>query len=74
MDRAFNALLASLNTFASLWILFLVGLISADVILRGVFNYPLPGVPEIPEDPRHRPVLPGLSDRWHRVRPRALGH
>ena len=38
MDRAFNALLASLNTFASLWILFLVGLISADVILRGVFN------------------------------------
>jgi TRAP-type C4-dicarboxylate transport system permease small subunit len=47
MDRAFNALLAALNAFASLWILFLVFLISADVIGRGVFNWPLPGVPEI---------------------------
>ena len=47
MDRAFNALLAALNAFASLWILFLVALISADVIGRGVFNWPLPGVPEI---------------------------
>jgi TRAP-type C4-dicarboxylate transport system permease small subunit len=47
MDRAFNALLAALNAFASLWILFLVFLVSADVIGRGVFNWPLPGVPEI---------------------------
>lgn len=47
MERAFNALLAGLNAFASLWILFLVALISADVIGRGVFNWPLPGVPEI---------------------------
>jgi TRAP-type mannitol/chloroaromatic compound transport system permease small subunit len=47
MDRAFNGLLAALNAFASLWILFLVFLISVDVIGRGVFNWPVPGVPEI---------------------------
>ena len=47
MGRAFAALLATLNTFASVWVLFLVGLISADVIGRGAFNAPIPGVPEI---------------------------
>ena len=47
MGRAFAALLASLNTFASVWVLFLVGLISADVIGRGAFNAPIPGVPEV---------------------------
>jgi TRAP-type C4-dicarboxylate transport system permease small subunit len=36
-----------LNTFASLWIVVLVGIISVDVIGRTVFNFPLPGVPEI---------------------------
>ncbi len=47
MGRQFGSLLAGLNTFASVWVLFLVGLISADVIGRGAFNAPIPGVPEI---------------------------
>lgn len=47
MERQFGGLLAGLNTIASLWVLFLVGLISADVIGRGGFNAPIPGVPEI---------------------------
>ena len=46
-DRLFGGLLASLNTFASLWIVFLVGIIAVDVIGRTAFNIPLPGVPEI---------------------------
>lgn len=47
MGRAFGVLLAALNTIASVWVLFLVGLISADVLGRVAFNAPLPGVPEI---------------------------
>lgn len=47
MSRHFHGLLASLNTIASLWVMFLVGLISADVIGRAGFNAPIPGVPEI---------------------------
>src|SRR5262245_4781429 len=47
MGRLFNLLLASLNSAASLWVLFLVALISTDVIGRAAFNAPLPGVPEI---------------------------
>jgi TRAP-type C4-dicarboxylate transport system permease small subunit len=47
MSRAFHSLLAGFNTLASVWVLFLVGLISADVIGRAGFNAPLPGVPEI---------------------------
>lgn len=47
MTRMFATLLASLNTLASLWVLFIVALVSADVIGRAGFNTPLPGVPEI---------------------------
>lgn len=47
LGRCFGILLASLNTFASIWTLFLVALISCDVIGRAVFNRPIPGVPEI---------------------------
>jgi len=47
MSRAFHNLLAGFNTLASVWVLLLVGLISADVIGRAGFNSPLPGVPEI---------------------------
>ncbi len=47
VNRLFGGLLASLNTFASLWIVFLVGIITVDVIGRTAFNVPLPGVPEI---------------------------
>lgn len=47
MDRALGALLATLNRFASLWVVFLVAIISFDVISRGIFSAPLPGVPEI---------------------------
>ena len=47
MDRAFGRLLAGFNTFASVWILALVLLISSDVIGRNAFNHPIPGVPEI---------------------------
>ena len=47
MSRAFHNLLAGCNALASVWVLFIVGLISADVIGRAAFNSPLPGVPEI---------------------------
>jgi TRAP-type C4-dicarboxylate transport system permease small subunit len=47
MDRAFHTLLAGMNTLASVWVLFIVALVSADVIGRAAFNAPLPGVPEI---------------------------
>ena len=47
MDRLFGGLLSGLNIVASLWVLVLVALISADVIGRGAFNSPIPGVPEI---------------------------
>lgn len=43
----FGGLLAGCNAVASLVILFLMFLISADVFLRGAFNAPIPGVPEI---------------------------
>jgi TRAP-type C4-dicarboxylate transport system permease small subunit len=38
---------AAASSFASLWIVFLVGIIAVDVIGRTAFNVPLPGVPEI---------------------------
>lgn len=47
MSRMFHILLVSLNTLASVWVLFIVCLVSADVIGRAAFNSPLPGVPEI---------------------------
>ena len=47
MDRLFGGLVFALNIVASLWVLVLVALISADVIGRGGFNSPIPGVPEI---------------------------
>lgn len=47
MDRLFARLLSTLNMLASLWILALIALISADVIGRSFFDNPLPGVPEI---------------------------
>jgi TRAP-type C4-dicarboxylate transport system permease small subunit len=47
MTRLFHGLLAGLNTLASLWVLFIVALVSADVIGRAAFNTPLAGVPEI---------------------------
>jgi TRAP-type C4-dicarboxylate transport system permease small subunit len=47
MGVLFGATLAGLNACASVWVLFLVGLISADVIGRAAFNAPIPGVPEI---------------------------
>jgi TRAP-type C4-dicarboxylate transport system permease small subunit len=47
MDRLFGGLVSALNVVASLWVLVLVALISTDVIGRGGFNSPIPGVPEI---------------------------
>jgi len=47
MSRAFHNLLAGMNTLASVWVLLIVALVSADVIGRVAFNAPLPGVPEI---------------------------
>ena len=47
MNRLFERLLAALNMIASVWILFLVALISADVVGRSALNQPVPGVPEI---------------------------
>ena len=45
--KYFDGLLATCNNVASLVVVFLMLLISSDVILRGAFNSPLPGVPEI---------------------------
>jgi TRAP-type C4-dicarboxylate transport system permease small subunit len=47
VSRAFHTLLAGCNALASVWVLFIVALVSADVIGRAAFNAPLPGVPEI---------------------------
>ena len=47
MNRLFGGLVSGLNLVASLWVLMLVALISADVIGRGAFNSPIPGVPEM---------------------------
>lgn len=47
MGRLFGGLVSGLNILASLWVLVLVALISADVIGRSGFNSPIPGVPEI---------------------------
>ena len=47
MDRLFGGLVSGMNIVASVWVLALMALISADVIGRGGFNSPLPGVPEI---------------------------
>jgi TRAP-type C4-dicarboxylate transport system permease small subunit len=47
MGRLFGGLVSGLNMVASLWVLVLVALISADVIGRNGFNSPIPGVPEI---------------------------
>jgi len=47
VERWFSSLLAYCNAAASLVVAFLMFLISADVIMRGGFNSPIPGVPEI---------------------------
>ena len=47
MARIFSVVLAASNSVASLWVLFLMLLIAADVIGRSFFNHPLPGIPEI---------------------------
>ncbi len=47
MGAWFGGLLAACNNFASMVVVFLMALISADVALRGGFNSPIPGVPEI---------------------------
>lgn len=47
IDRLFGGLVSGLNLVASLWVLMLVALVSADVIGRGAFNSPIPGVPEM---------------------------
>ena len=47
MGALFGGLLAACNNFASMIIVFLMALISADVALRGGFNSPIAGVPEI---------------------------
>jgi TRAP-type C4-dicarboxylate transport system permease small subunit len=47
MDRLFGGLVSAMNIVASIWVLGLMALISADVIGRGGFNSPIPGVPEI---------------------------
>ncbi len=47
MRRIFDGLTSGLNVLASVWILFLIALISADVIGRSAFGRPIAGVPEI---------------------------
>lgn len=44
--RAFGALLAGLNSVATLWILILMVAVTADVVGRTGFNSPIPGVAE----------------------------
>lgn len=45
--RLFGSLLDRLNLLSSLGIMFLIFLISADVIGRSFFRWPIPGIPEI---------------------------
>lgn len=45
--RWFGGLLAGCNAIASLVVVFLMLLITTDVVLRSFFNAPIPGVPEI---------------------------
>ncbi len=47
VDRLFGGLVSAMNVVASVWVLTLIALISADVIGRSGFNSPIPGVPEI---------------------------
>ena len=47
LDRLFDGLVSAMNVVASVAVLALMALISADVIGRGAFNSPIPGVPEI---------------------------
>ncbi len=47
LDTIFHRILSALNVVASVWILGLVAIISADVIGRSVFHHPIQGVPEI---------------------------
>lgn len=47
--RLFDKVLASLNAIGSLWILFLLVLINADVFGRNVFTAPIDGVNEMVE-------------------------
>lgn len=47
LDRLFGRAVSALNILASIWVLVLVALISADVIGRNGFNSPIQGVPEI---------------------------
>jgi TRAP-type mannitol/chloroaromatic compound transport system permease small subunit len=44
---SFGAVTGALNAVGTVWIFFLMALISADVIGRGAFNAPLSGVPEM---------------------------
>lgn len=43
----FGSLLAGCNAVASLVVMFLMALITTDVVMRSFFNAPIPGVPEI---------------------------
>jgi TRAP-type C4-dicarboxylate transport system permease small subunit len=47
MVTLFGRTLSSLNLLASVWIMVIVALISADVLGRSLFNTPVQGVPEI---------------------------
>src|SRR5690606_14363659 len=44
---SFGAVTGALNAIGTVWIFFLMALISADVIGRGAFDAPILGVPEI---------------------------
>lgn len=47
MDKLYGRLLSGLNALASIWIIAIMLLITADVVGRAAFNNPLFGVPEI---------------------------
>lgn len=47
VTRVANAVMAAANVAATVWILFLMGLLTADVLLRNLFGAPIAGVPEM---------------------------
>lgn len=46
-DNTFTRFTAALNAIATLWIFFLMFLMTGDVIGRVLFNYPITGTPEL---------------------------
>ncbi|MDQ0338360.1 TRAP-type C4-dicarboxylate transport system permease small subunit [Caldalkalibacillus uzonensis] len=47
LRKIFDSMIANLCFIGAVWIVFLMVIIFADVVGRGLFNTPIPGIPEI---------------------------